>query len=194
MLSYKDPINSEHGFIKWRKIRQDSKRICQEYNIKTLSIDEFAGSLSGGNQQKVVVGRELNRNPKLLIAREKMLTKRLEQLIYKIPKGENHIHIEGSIPAKTALLLAKRNGMTLPFSTEEGMRRYIKENVVNLDSFMKCDRLINSVCIYEEDYYEVVLALGEQAAQQNIIYSELLLDYPPQSSKRYSVRCCSERL
>lgn len=107
-----------------------------------------------------------------------MLSERMKKLITEIPKGENHIHIEGSIPAATALRLGKRNGIKLPFDTEEGMYEYISKNVKNLDTFMMCDRLINSVCLNEEDYYEVILDLGKDAYDQNIIYQELHLDYP----------------
>lgn len=107
-----------------------------------------------------------------------MMKERLKRLIREMPKGENHIHIEGSIPARTALKLARRNGVALPFATETGMKAYIKDSVVDLDSFMRCDRLINSVCLHEEDYYDVVYDLGKDAQEQNIIYQELHLDYP----------------
>lgn len=107
-----------------------------------------------------------------------MLDERMKKLILEMPKGENHIHIEGSIPARTALKLAKRNGVALPFNTEDGMKAYISKNVVDLNSFMKCDRLINSVCLDEQDYFDVVYDLGEDAKNQNIVYQELHLDYP----------------
>ena len=107
-----------------------------------------------------------------------MLTPRMERLIREMPKGENHIHIEGSIPVRTTLKLAKRNGVALPFSTEEGMVSYIRSHCGGLDEFMACDRLINSVCQTEEDYYDVVYDLGEDAKRQNIVYQELHLDYP----------------
>lgn len=107
-----------------------------------------------------------------------MLDERMKRLIREMPKGENHIHIEGSIPARTALRLAKKNGMKLPFTTEEGMTAYIRKNVVSLNTFMKCDRMINSVCQDESDYYQVVYDLGKNAHDQNIIYQELHLDYP----------------
>ena len=106
------------------------------------------------------------------------MTERMSRLIAEIPKGENHIHIEGSIPAKTALKLAKRNGVALPFDTEQGMADYITANVVDLDSFMVSDRMINSVCINEQDYHDVVYDLGKDAHEQNVIYQELHLDYP----------------
>ena len=107
-----------------------------------------------------------------------MLTPRMERLIREMPKGENHIHIEGSIPVRTALKLSRRNGVALPFDTEEGMVSYIRGHCGGLDAFMACDRLINSVCQTEEDYYDVVYDLGEDAKRQNIVYQELHLDYP----------------
>lgn len=107
-----------------------------------------------------------------------MLNEKMKRLIREMPKGENHIHIEGSIPAQTALRLAKRNGVTLPFTTEQGMADYIRKNVVSLNTFMACDRMINAVCQNEQDFYEVVYDLGKQAKDQNIVYQELHLDYP----------------
>lgn len=107
-----------------------------------------------------------------------MISERMERLIREIPKGENHIHIEGSIPVATALRLAKRNGVALPFSTEEEWPGFALKMISSLEGFMGCDRLVNSVCRNEEDYYEVIYDLGRQAKQQNIIYQEFHLDYP----------------
>jgi simple sugar transport system ATP-binding protein len=42
--------------------------ICEKYNVKTPGTKETIEHLSGGNQQKLVVGRELSENPKLIIA------------------------------------------------------------------------------------------------------------------------------
>ncbi|MGN1007722.1 MAG: ABC transporter ATP-binding protein [Butyricicoccus sp.] len=59
---------SKHGLLNWDWIRKHNEELCTEYTVKTPSIDERAGNLSGGNQQKFVVGRELDRNPRLIIA------------------------------------------------------------------------------------------------------------------------------
>ena len=48
--------------------RADTERIIREFDVRTPGIDVFATALSGGNQQKLVVGRELAGDPKLLIA------------------------------------------------------------------------------------------------------------------------------
>ena len=42
----------------------------QEYDIRATSIDMAVGTLSGGNQQKVIVARELGREVRLLVANQ----------------------------------------------------------------------------------------------------------------------------
>ena len=68
LMSYDQKPFSKHGVLRWKWIDQHSTRLCERYNVKTPNVAEFAGNLSGGNQQKFVVGRELDREPKLLIA------------------------------------------------------------------------------------------------------------------------------
>ncbi len=48
--------------------RADTERIIKEYDVRTPGIDVLAGALSGGNQQKLIVGREMSSEPILLIA------------------------------------------------------------------------------------------------------------------------------
>lgn len=48
--------------------RRDSQRIVDSYDVRTPSIDTTARALSGGNQQKFIVGREMSGDPVLLIA------------------------------------------------------------------------------------------------------------------------------
>jgi simple sugar transport system ATP-binding protein len=48
--------------------RKDTSRIVEEYDVRAPGIDTLARALSGGNQQKLIVGREMSGDPKLLIA------------------------------------------------------------------------------------------------------------------------------
>src|SRR5699024_2668592 len=50
------------------KIDDYAKRIAEEYDVRTPSIQTEARALSGGNQQKLIIGREVDRSPDLLIA------------------------------------------------------------------------------------------------------------------------------
>jgi len=49
-------------------IQQHAERLVAEYDVRTPSVLTTAGSLSGGNQQKVIVARELSRAGQLVIA------------------------------------------------------------------------------------------------------------------------------
>ena len=54
--------------IQWNLALKNADRLVQEYDIRTPNSITPAGSLSGGNQQKVIVARELSRPLHLLIA------------------------------------------------------------------------------------------------------------------------------
>ena len=59
---------STHGSLNAKAIAGRATTAVQDYDVRTPSIDTFVGSLSGGNQQKVVVAREFSRPVKLVIA------------------------------------------------------------------------------------------------------------------------------
>jgi simple sugar transport system ATP-binding protein len=48
-------------------IRESAVRRVEEYDVRTTSVETPAGTLSGGNQQKVVVAREMGRDVKALV-------------------------------------------------------------------------------------------------------------------------------
>ncbi|WP_206051863.1 ABC transporter ATP-binding protein [Nocardioides ferulae] len=58
----------KHGMIDKTAARADTERIITEYDVRTPGPDVLAASLSGGNQQKLIVGREMSSEPILLIA------------------------------------------------------------------------------------------------------------------------------
>ncbi|MCX4818917.1 ABC transporter ATP-binding protein [Streptomyces sp. NBC_01142] len=60
--------NSKGALLDLKAARKDTERIVREYDVRTPGIEVTAASLSGGNQQKLIVGREMSHNPKLLIA------------------------------------------------------------------------------------------------------------------------------
>jgi ABC-type uncharacterized transport system ATPase subunit len=64
---YKAPY-AHRLVIDERVVREKAEQLVQEFDVRTPSVDTSGGSLSGGNQQKLVVARELGRPIKLLIA------------------------------------------------------------------------------------------------------------------------------
>lgn len=55
-------------YLNWSAIEDYSRQMIEDFSIKTPSEFELAQNLSGGNQQKVIVAREISREPNLLIA------------------------------------------------------------------------------------------------------------------------------
>jgi simple sugar transport system ATP-binding protein len=65
---YRPPFISMPGILALDTFGSISSGLVEDYSIKTTGVDSFASTLSGGNQQKLVVARELESSPKLLIA------------------------------------------------------------------------------------------------------------------------------
>jgi ABC-type uncharacterized transport system ATPase subunit len=55
-------------FIDRKGARADTERIMREYDVRAPGPDTLAVALSGGNQQKLIVGREMSAQPRLLLA------------------------------------------------------------------------------------------------------------------------------
>jgi len=62
------PPNSKGALLDIRGAKRDTERIVTDYDVRTPSIDVLASALSGGNQQKLIVGREMSGDPTMLIA------------------------------------------------------------------------------------------------------------------------------
>ena len=54
--------------LSYQKIREYCRKLIKEYDVRTPSEKVLAKSLSGGNQQKLIVAREIDRDPSLCIA------------------------------------------------------------------------------------------------------------------------------
>lgn len=58
---------SEHAFINRKKLNSYAEQVVKDYSVKTSGIDEIMRGLSGGNQQKIVLAREVEIGKKLII-------------------------------------------------------------------------------------------------------------------------------
>ncbi len=58
------------SIIRYDAIRSAARRICEKMDVRKCGDEPLAGSLSGGNLQKFIVGRELDRQPSVLIVNQ----------------------------------------------------------------------------------------------------------------------------
>lgn len=68
LQTYYQPPFSKGKVLQEKAIKSHSKRMIEDFDVRTQSEESAAESLSGGNQQKAIIARELDRDPDLLIA------------------------------------------------------------------------------------------------------------------------------
>ncbi|WP_046175001.1 ABC transporter ATP-binding protein [Domibacillus indicus] len=64
---YQKPF-SKSGIMNYKEVYKKANTLIEEFDVRTPSETTLARALSGGNQQKAIIGREVDRNPDLLIA------------------------------------------------------------------------------------------------------------------------------
>ncbi|WP_335870777.1 ABC transporter ATP-binding protein [Bacillus sp. 2205SS5-2] len=68
LQSYYQKPFSKSGVLNYKEIYDQARSLIKEFDVRTPSEFTPARALSGGNQQKAIIGREVDRNPDLLIA------------------------------------------------------------------------------------------------------------------------------
>ena len=69
LQDYFEPRFQNHGFIKHAEVEKYAKDLIEEYDIRSgQGVDTITRSMSGGNQQKAIIARELTKKHDLLVA------------------------------------------------------------------------------------------------------------------------------
>lgn len=69
ILGYQNSVEySRKGFLNFAQIFAKTKSAMEKFDVRPLDVQKAVGSMSGGNQQKLVVARELQHNPKFILA------------------------------------------------------------------------------------------------------------------------------
>jgi simple sugar transport system ATP-binding protein len=68
LKTFPDPPYAQRGFTQWETIYSNADVLVEQYDIRTPSSSVQTSTLSGGNQQRVVIARELSGRPDLIIA------------------------------------------------------------------------------------------------------------------------------
>ncbi len=61
---------AQNGFLRWGSARNFAEEIIAKFDVRTPGPANAARSLSGGNLQKFVIGREILQNPKVLVVNQ----------------------------------------------------------------------------------------------------------------------------
>ena len=68
LYDYRNPEYRKGFLMDWGRARRHAQNLVETYRVKAPSLNQKISSLSGGNQQKAVVARELDKAPRLLLA------------------------------------------------------------------------------------------------------------------------------
>lgn len=68
--TYNDPQISKAGFINWKRARTLAETIVVDYQVKCPNVNTRVRLLSGGNMQKLILGRVLSRHPIAIVANQ----------------------------------------------------------------------------------------------------------------------------
>lgn len=69
LQTYYEPRFQNKGFLRFNNIRKYARRLIAQYDIRSGQEEEsIVRDMSGGNQQKIIIARELDRNPEIVIA------------------------------------------------------------------------------------------------------------------------------
>lgn len=96
-----------------------------------------------------------------------------DAFIAGLPKAELHMHLEGSIEPELMLDLARRNGVSLPWSTADQLRAAYR--FTDLQSFLDLYYAGCRVLLREQDFYEMTRAYLQRAHADHVVRAEIFL-------------------
>ena len=135
---------SKSGIVNLKKETQRAEEYSKSVNVKTPSISQLVGNLSGGNQQKVVIAKLLCRDPEILIFDEPTvgIDVGAKQEIFKLierltAQGRGVILISSYLPEVMGLsdrLIVMAQGKITAQYDKEALKTLTEEDVLRMAS------------------------------------------------------------
>lgn len=97
-----------------------------------------------------------------------------QDFITEIPKAELHLHIEGSLEPELMFALARRNRVSIPFSSVEDVRRAYQ--FTKLQDFLDIYYAGADVLLTAEDFRDLAVAYFDRAAADGVTHAEIFFD------------------
>lgn len=127
--------------IKWKIAKTFTQKIIQEFNIKTPNgINSTPSNLSGGNLQKFILGRELSKEPTVIVAEHPTQgldinsTQEIWKQLIQIKKHSSILLISGDI--QESLILADRIGIIYKGQIVKTFSPTASKDIANLGLYM----------------------------------------------------------
>ncbi|MGE4368906.1 MAG: adenosine deaminase [Burkholderiaceae bacterium] len=98
----------------------------------------------------------------------------LPDFIRHLPKAELHLHIEGTLEPAMIFRLAQRNGITLPYASEQALEQAYQ--FTDLQSFLDLYYAGAAVLVTEDDFYEMTMAYLHRALADGVVHAEIMVD------------------
>jgi len=130
-------------------------------------------------QKEITLPPDLNNKidrPKYNAPSKKDMSKEeIYAYLKSLPKTDLHCHLDGSLRVSTIIDLAKKQGVELPTTNEDELRKIltIEGQVKDLNSYLDKFDLTLSVMQTEEALYRTAYELVEDAAEENVQYLEV---------------------
>ncbi len=96
------------------------------------------------------------------------------KFIQKIPKAELHLHIEGTFEPDLMMIVAKRNGIRLPYASIDELKAAY--HFQNLQDFLNIYYQGASILQTEQDFYDLTFAYLQKANEQGVLHAEIFFD------------------
>jgi len=91
-----------------------------------------------------------------------------------LPKAELHLHIEGTLEPDLAFALAERNGIELPYATQDELRAAY--SFTDLQDFLNLYYALMAVLRTEDDFADLTNAYLAHAREQGVRHAEIFFD------------------
>ena len=98
----------------------------------------------------------------------------MKSFIENLPKAELHLHIEGTFEPELMFEIAQRNGIDLPFSDVEALRKAY--DFSRLQDFLDIYYQGMNVLHKEQDFYDLTWAYLTKTHSQNVLHTEIFFD------------------
>jgi adenosine deaminase len=98
----------------------------------------------------------------------------MEKFIHALPKIELHLHIEGSLEPELMFDLARRNQVSIPFSSADEVRAAYEFS--DLQSFLDIYYQGANVLVEEQDFFDLCWAYLLRCQQDNVQHTEIFFD------------------